>query len=174
MNGSVAPVGEQGLDFESFARSHYADILAYLRSRTRNSDAAFDLAQETFLEAYRHRGSFDPGRGDARMWLFGIARNVSAYAARRGATLPRLEALAEAAWVDPRPSEDARLTALDRCLEALSPRTREILRMLYQDSFNYAEISERLGLGLSAVKVAASRARQGIEACVRRRLGGRP
>lgn len=176
MTRSNAAVAEQAPDFEAFARAHYADILAYLRSRTRNPEAAQDLAQETFLQALRSRGGFDPGRGDAREWLFGIARNVSASQARRAGSLPRLEALVEDAWRGPRPgpADDARLSALDRCLESLASRSREILRMAYDESAGHAEIAERLGLGQGAVKVAACRARQALAECVRRRLGGRP
>jgi len=161
-------------DFETFARTHYADVLAFLLARTRNPETARDLAQETFLQAHRSRQGFDPARGGLREWLFGIARNVSAHAARRAAALPRLEALTEAAWAEPRPAEDGRLAALDRCLEALAGRTREILRLLYEESAGHAEIAERLGLGLSAVKVAACRARRALADCVRRRTGGRP
>ena len=165
-------VAERSLDFEAFAREHYADILAYLLARTRDVETARDLAQETFLQAHRSRLAFDPSRGGAREWLFGIARHVSAYAARRAAPLPRLEALAEAAWSDPRPADDPRLGALGRCLETLGARTREVLRLLYEEAAGHAEIAERLGLGLSAVKVAACRARWALADCVRRRTGG--
>lgn len=169
------PVAEPGFDVEVVAREHYADIVAYLRSRTRNAELAQDLAQETFLQAHRSRRRFDPARGDVREWLFGIARHVSASAARREGTAPRLEALIEGAWTKPPPGfEDHRLSALGRCLETLQSRTRDILRLLYDESLGYAEIGERLGLGLSAVKVAACRARQALAVCVRRRLGGRP
>jgi RNA polymerase sigma-70 factor (ECF subfamily) len=174
---ATAPdVGERGFDLEASARRHYADILAYLRSRTRNPEAARDLAQETFLQAYRSRRRFDPERGDLREWLFGIARNVSASAARRGEALPTLQAIVERAWSEPPETtgEDARASALGRCLEALTARTRDILRLLYDESMSHAEIGERLGLGLSAVKVAACRARQTLAECIRRRLGGQP
>jgi RNA polymerase sigma-70 factor (ECF subfamily) len=166
-------VAEQKRDFEAFARAHYADVLAYLRARTRDPETARDLAQETFLQAHRSLRAFDPARGGLREWLFGIARNLSANAGRRRATLPRLEALAEAAWAEPRPADDPRLAALDRCLESLAERTREVLRLLYDDALGHAEIAERLGLGLSAVKVAACRARRVLADCVRRRRGGR-
>lgn len=169
----AAPV-EGGFDVEASARAHYADLLAYLRARTRNPEAARDLAQETFLQATRSRKRFDPERGDVREWLFGIARHLSASAARRVGALPRLEELRDEAWLHPpaAPADDVRLAALDRCLDGLASRTREILRLIYDDALGYAEIGERLGLGLSAVKVAACRARQALAGCIRRRLGG--
>ena len=167
------PAVDPGFDVDAVARDHYADILAYLRTRTRNPELARDLAQETFLQAFRSRRRFDPLRGDAREWLFGIARHVSASAARREGSLPRLQALVDDAWTGAGASaEDVRLPALDRCLESLASRTREVLRLLYDDALGYAEIGERLGLGLSAVKVAACRARQALAGCIRRRLGG--
>jgi RNA polymerase sigma-70 factor (ECF subfamily) len=170
----AGPALDGGFDVEAIARVHYADILAFLRSRSRNVEIARDLAQETFLQAYRSRRRFDPSRGDVREWLFGIARHVSASAARREGGAPRLQALVDGAWSGPGAgAEDLRLPALDRCLEGLAERTREILRLLYGETLSYAEIGERLGLGLSAVKVAACRARQALAVCIRRRIGGR-
>lgn len=170
------PAAEAGFDIETSARDHYADILAYLRSRTRHPETAKDLAQETFLQAHRSRRRYDPGRGDVRDWLFGIARHVSAAAARRDGSLPRLAAIVEAAWHGPaaEPADDPRLTALVGCVDGLAARTREILQLVYEESLGYSEIGERLGLNVSAVKVAACRARQALAACIRRRLGGRP
>jgi RNA polymerase sigma factor (sigma-70 family) len=166
---------EDGVDIEASARAHYADVLAFLRCRTRNPETARDLAQETFLQAHRSRRRFDPDRGDVREWLFGIARNVSASARRHDSSLPFLASIVDQAWSGPAPAaaEDVRLSALSRCLDGLASRTREILRLIYGESIGYAEIGERLGLGLSAVKVAACRARQALALCVRRHAGGR-
>ncbi len=167
--------GGEVLDFENFIRGHYNEVLAYLLSRTRNLQVAQDLAQETFLQAYRSRGSYDPGRGGGLQWLMGIARNVSAYAARRQSAkarkAPLLEKIAEEAWSD-RPGEgveDARLAALRRCLGTLTERSRRIIELLYESGLTYAQVAERLGMGTGAVKVAAFRARQALLDCMRRR-----
>jgi RNA polymerase sigma-70 factor (ECF subfamily) len=168
--------GGPGRDFESFTRSHYAHVLAYLRWRTRDPHVAQDQAQETFLQAYRNRDAFDPARGNERAWLLGIARNVSANAARRQGTRPKeypgMDAIADGAWVDPRGprQEGERFAALQRCLETLTRRAREIIRLIYTEHMAYAEIAKQIGMGLSAVKVAACRARQALAECMRRRL----
>jgi RNA polymerase sigma-70 factor (ECF subfamily) len=165
---ALAAAAERGLDFEAAARQLYPEVLAYLRARTRNPDLARDMAQETFLQAYRSRHAFDPSRGDARGWLIGIARNVSAGAARRSGATPHLEAVAEGAW-GTGPEEDDRIPALRGCLEAVSARTREILRLVYESGLSHAEVAERLAIGLAAVKVAACRGRQALADCIRRR-----
>lgn len=171
-------VGE-AFDFEDFVRRNYGRVLAYLLSRTRTSDLAHDLAQETFLQAYRSRHSYDPARAGQVEWVMGIARNVSANAARRQSSRAEqrvgLEAILERAWkaAPASAAEDERLYTLRRCLEELTERTRTILELLYEGGLSYAEIAEQLGLGLSAVKVAASRARQSLLECMRRRQGGR-
>lgn len=172
--GVALQTAAPSLGFEAFARAHYAEVLAYLRFRTRNPELAEDLAQETFLQAYRSRRRFDPSRGAPREWLLGIARNVSASAARRRGLGPRVEAILESAWAAPSPAEteDARLSRLRRCLEALAERTREILRLVYEDGLGFAEIAERTGLAPGTAKVAACRGRQAVAACLRR--GGAP
>jgi len=44
-----------------------------------------DLTSETFVRAVGGFGSFDPGRGSARAWLFGIAARVYAQHCERSA-----------------------------------------------------------------------------------------
>jgi len=176
MNARTAAVlrdAGPGLEFEAFARANYPEVLAYLRFRTRNAELAEDLAQETFLQAYRSRRAFDPNRGGPREWVLGIARNVSASAARRRGLGPRVEAILENAWAAPceREEEDARLSTVRRCVDTLTSRTREVLRLVYEEGLGFAEIAERLGLGVGAAKVAACRGRQAVAACVQR---GRP
>jgi RNA polymerase sigma factor (sigma-70 family) len=60
--------------FSELVRVHHAPVRAYLARYVRDRETADDLAQETFLSAFR---SLPTWRGDAplRMWLLGIARN---------------------------------------------------------------------------------------------------
>src|SRR4051812_16080320 len=105
---------------------------------------AEDLAQETFLRAWRNLGSFDPARSQFSTWLFTIARNAALNdAARPGARIASTalytEASGEAASEQPA-ADDAlhtarrnqrlraalcRLDAADRTLIALA-YTREL------------------------------------------------
>jgi len=49
---------------------------------------AEDVAQETFLKAWRHGGAYDHRRGSVAAWLLTIARNLAIDAVRRGGARP--------------------------------------------------------------------------------------
>lgn len=53
---------------------YFAEIHQYIARRL-GSDAADDIAAETFLTAFRKRRRFDADRGIVRAWLYGIATN---------------------------------------------------------------------------------------------------
>lgn len=50
--------------------------------------AAEDVAQETFVRAWRHAGTFDPRRAPLSTWLLTIARNLALSRARLKRTPP--------------------------------------------------------------------------------------
>lgn len=62
--------------FDVFYRRHGRAILSYLWRQTASQDLALDLTSETFAAAFDAVARFDPGKGDARGWLFGIAKNT--------------------------------------------------------------------------------------------------
>src|SRR4051794_21858525 len=70
--------------FGVFYERHERAVLGFLGAATRSAELAADLTAETFAAALESAGAFDPERGSARVWLFGIARNVLASSARRG------------------------------------------------------------------------------------------
>jgi len=62
--------------FDALVAAHHGEIYRYLLRATSRRSEADDLAQDTFLRAYRaHRGL--PPDANARAWLFTIASNVA-------------------------------------------------------------------------------------------------
>jgi hypothetical protein len=53
-----------------------ADLLAYLERRTDSAEDAADLLGETLVVAWRRIGDLPADDEQARLWLFGTARNV--------------------------------------------------------------------------------------------------
>jgi RNA polymerase sigma-70 factor (ECF subfamily) len=65
-------------DFEAIYRANVAGITAFFARRCGEPQAVADLTSETFVQAIASLSSFDPHRGSARGWLFGVARHVYA------------------------------------------------------------------------------------------------
>jgi RNA polymerase sigma-70 factor (ECF subfamily) len=61
--------------FGHFYDRFETELLRFFLRATRRADIAADLAAETFASALEGAAGFDPERGNARGWLFGIARH---------------------------------------------------------------------------------------------------
>ena len=69
--------------FTAFYRHFERPVLGFFVNATSRSDLAADLTAETFARALESVAAFDPTRGRADQWLFGIARHVLAESYRR-------------------------------------------------------------------------------------------
>jgi len=72
-------------EFEVVYRANVAGVSAFFARRCSEPQAVADLTSETFVQAVASLGTFDPQRGSARAWLFGIARRVYAQHCERSA-----------------------------------------------------------------------------------------
>src|SRR3984957_21313140 len=60
------------VEFEQVYRGEVDVVTAYFARRCAEPQIVADLTSETFVRAAGGFGRFDPGRGSARAWLFGI------------------------------------------------------------------------------------------------------
>src|SRR5918998_647417 len=81
----LAVLGAEPEAFACFYRRHVTPLLAYFVRRTGRAERAAALTAETFAAALDGARRFDPARGPAVGWLYGIARRQLGHAARRGA-----------------------------------------------------------------------------------------
>ena len=165
--------------FAVLVAEHQACLRAYVRALGVTSDAVDDVAQEVFLVAYRRYAEYDPARPFAA-WLKGIAKLLAANERRRNQRRRWLvePSLAEAlAAIDEPHDEGGDLTAaighLRGCLELLPARSRELLRLRYEDDLDATALGIRLGRDGNAVRQALFRIRDLVRRCVEtRRLEG--
>jgi RNA polymerase sigma-70 factor (ECF subfamily) len=129
------------------------------------ADEARDVTQEVFLQAYRSIGSF---RGNSRFgtWLYRIAVNRAVDEARRQTRrrwLPFQETLASAPEPDSDPAEraekDLSRDLVQRVLQTVPARHRDVLVLRYYQELSMEEIAEVLGCSVTAAKVRLHRAR---------------
>ena len=66
----------------AFVRRFQARVYGVVITIVRDPGTAEDVAQETFVRAWRHAGTYDPRRGRVATWLLTIARNAAIDAMR--------------------------------------------------------------------------------------------
>lgn len=152
--------GEQA--FERLYRSHVQDVYRYALMVLRNRDDAEDVAQTTFLKAYRAYQRGDRPR-HPRKWLITIAHNTCGTRIRDARRRPQEVALEEQ-LIEPVPTGggDVDVQELVRAVGALSFNQRAALVMRELEGRTYAEISEVLELSTSAVETLLFRARRAL------------
>jgi RNA polymerase sigma-70 factor (ECF subfamily) len=142
--------------FAVIVRRHQSAVRGLLRRLcTGDAARADDLAQETFLRAYRRLSTW---RGGARLstWLHRIAFNVWASEARRR-TAPE-----PPPPDDPPPLEEAALARHDlaRAFAVLREEERAALALAYAEDLTHEEAAEILGVPLGTLKTNVLRGKE--------------
>ncbi len=146
--------------FAELVRIYQAPVRRFLARLTRRPDLADDLAQDTFVKAYRHIGSYR-GEGRFASWLLRIAYQEFVTAARRRAPV---ELTLEAEPGD-RGTGDRLVAALSiaRAMSALRPEERAAIDLHYRHELTHVEIAGVLRLPLGTVKSLILRGRSRLK-----------
>jgi RNA polymerase sigma-70 factor (ECF subfamily) len=148
--------------FVEVCRRHSDALGGWLQATLRDETLAGELLAETLSEAWFARSRFrDPGDGDARGWLFGIAKNLVRRVYRERA----IERRARLRLRMPVPEEDA-WAVIDRVaaaqqglsLEELPEEQRRALELRVFDELDYAEIGEALAITPEGARTRVFRA----------------
>lgn len=145
-------IHEAGVIFEELYRSCRDDVYAYAAGMLRDRTTAEEVTAIAFERAYRKRSGFDPRRGSARAWLFGIARNAALDELRRRgrqATLAADPADLTGAGTIHAVEQSERRMVLVNALAALGGRERELVALKFFAGLSNAEIGEVLGISES-------------------------
>jgi RNA polymerase sigma-70 factor (ECF subfamily) len=147
--------------FGELVRRHQSAVRNFLRHLTQGDHAlADDLAQDTFVQAYRGLARFR-GTSSFPTWLLGIAHNNWRNARRRQRTVPvGPEHLAS---LEPVPSS-APLSDLKHdlhgALTRLAPEERTVLHLGFEQGLSHSEIATVLDWPLGTVKTHLNRSKE--------------
>jgi RNA polymerase sigma-70 factor, ECF subfamily len=140
--------GEADLAFEQLYRSSRDDVYAYVAGLLRDRSAAEEVTATAFERAFRKRRRFDSGRGGARAWLFGIARNAALDELRRRRRQAELAA-DPADLGKPEADQDERRGVVVAALGGLDARERELVALKFFAGLSNAELAAVLGISES-------------------------
>ncbi len=141
---------------------HHAAVYRHALWLIGDSEAASDLVQETYYEAWKSLCRYRAPRRELA-WLLAILRRQAgrAYAARAARFESFSTALVEAA-AGPDEDVDA-LMDLVQGLQGLSVEQRELLLLYGLHGFSYQEIAVQLDVPLGTVMSRLARARRALE-----------
>jgi RNA polymerase sigma factor (sigma-70 family) len=155
-------------EFERLYRANVEAVTAYFARRSADPHVVADLTADTFVTAITSFGSFDPGRGTARAWVFGIARHVyAAYCDAYGQQQDRLQRLAGRRDLEPDQVEelldriDAERAGRDLVtgLGLLPDRDRALVELVDLAGLRPKEAAAVLGVTPGAARMRLMRAR---------------
>jgi RNA polymerase sigma-70 factor, ECF subfamily len=133
----------------------------------RNRADAEDVAQDSMVRAYRFFQGFRGG--DARAWFLQIVRNGCYSWLDKNRPMELMAEFDEELHVRPSASPEALAAQADEkqqlmlALEALPPRSREVLVLRELEECSYKEIAEITGIPMGTVMSTLSRARSRLQ-----------
>jgi RNA polymerase sigma-70 factor (ECF subfamily) len=152
-------------DEEAFAaiyRAYYERLCRVAYRYLRSRDAAAETVQELFLQLWRRRADREV-KGELGAFLHGATRRRALDVLRRTKrrTVP-LEQSEQEAMAAPEVIDERFMTleleaALQRAIDALPPRPRQILQMRLQRQLSYRQIAEELGIAVKTVEMHLTR-----------------
>jgi RNA polymerase sigma-70 factor (ECF subfamily) len=145
--------------FGELVRRHQSAVRQFLRHLTRDAALADDLAQETFVQAYRSLARF---RGDSAFttWLLGIAHNRWRNARRRlrpASALP--DDLPDHSEKAPSRTADLKHD-LALALRALTRDEQLAIQLGYQQGLSHSDMAALLQWPVGTVKTHLARAKE--------------
>ncbi|HYI21879.1 MAG TPA: sigma-70 family RNA polymerase sigma factor [Candidatus Limnocylindrales bacterium] len=150
---------------ERLYAAHHAEIYAYLARMVRDDELAADLAQESFIKAYRAFDTLaDPNR--ARAWLYQIAGRTALDELRRRKIVRFIPWTGESRGSAASAEElvlRGRLSAdLERALAKIPPRQRQALLLSELHDMTGLELADSLGVSHVAARALLTRGRESL------------
>lgn len=157
--------------WEPLVLAHQDAVFRFAYLLLGDPDDAKDIAQETFIRAWRHLARFDSNR-PLRPWLLSITSNLSSNRHRSAGRF--LSALTRAFYNEPVPSGMEEKSAqrmeadeLWKAVRSLNTADQQIIYLRYFLELSVAETSDAMGIAKGTVKSRLSRALEKLRTIIR-------
>lgn len=160
-------------EFERLFRSQKSRLNSFVRKHLRSAEAAQDIVQHTFLEAFRCWHKF---RGDSRpeTWLCGIALNLVRNSISRSPEYRYVfedvdsmdDYMIQDTAADPLELalREETMEQIRQAIDKLPRSMRVVVSMVALDGLSYQETAEELDIPIGTVRSRLSRAREQLKA----------
>ena len=162
MGTTTIDQNDHGDRFRTLYAANLSALLGYALRRVRSPEDAADVVAETFLIAWRRCAEVPPG-GEARLWLYGVARRVLANhlrgEGRRSQLGDRLRLELGNQVVHDPADEVVAVRSMQAALARLEDADREVLELTVWEQLAPREIAVALAISPETVRTRLSRAR---------------
>lgn len=168
----------RGADLQRLYQQESARLLGVVQRIVRNQPLAEDIVHDAFVNIWKRAASFDASRGEARGWIYAIARNLALNSVRDNAREMTVEdELMDAfdvdqslqAWRETHDAFDWQGCAdrMHLCLERLEPVRRNCVLHAYVEGLSHSEIAKQVGAPLGTVKAWIQRSLLNLRECLK-------
>lgn len=161
------------LSYETLLSEVWVFLQGYLNSKVYNKSQVDDIAQEVLIAIHKYRHTFNSDKSFLS-WMLAIAHHkITDHL--RVQYKQQIQELDETV-IDPTPDalnnliNNQRIEILQQAINELDPKPREVISLLKFEGLKISEVSVRLKLSESNVKVIAHRAYQNLEIRLRDKL----
>ena len=160
-------------------RFHQRPVRGWIVSHCPPGGDADEVAQKSFLAAFNRIEEFEVGTS-FRAWLFTIARyqlmtestrlrRIADYHSRFAPELLNRE-LDRRAGHEPDEWAQERLGHLRECMDCLHERSKQLVDWRYREEIPLAEMAERTGRSVAAMKKQLWLARRALQECIEKKI----
>ncbi|MBO0985001.1 RNA polymerase sigma factor [Rathayibacter sp. SD072] len=144
---------------ESVLAAVAPDLLGYFLRRTTDPEDAADLAGETLAAAWRSSRRMPSGPEEARMWVFGVARNTLHHHTRGRGRRDALTAALGHAIIQVEAEADHDGLDVRLAVAKLPTDHAELVRLVHWDGFTLEQAATHLGIPASTARSRHARAK---------------
>jgi RNA polymerase sigma-70 factor (ECF subfamily) len=158
--------------FDQLVKKYQKKIYFLAYRMVKNYDAADDIAQETFINAYSSIKSFKPGY-NFYSWLYRICMNLSInHLKRQKFVIPESQFEEEASPLEREATTEDPLSLLvrkeqerkiEQAIDSLPPKYKAVFILKVYEDLSYEEISQTLKISLGTVMSRLFRARERLQ-----------
>ncbi|HEX6811930.1 MAG TPA: sigma-70 family RNA polymerase sigma factor [Planctomycetota bacterium] len=172
MNPTPLAAPCDALELDEIVRRHQQNVWRFLRALGADPALAEELAQDTFLLAWRKRLAAR-SEAETAAWLLRTARFLWLRTRRhRQRHEQRLADTLLEWWLRQGAADagDRWLDALRSCRQQLGPRAAQALELFYADGLSRDAVASALGMRPNGTKTLLQRTRELLRDCIERRL----
>lgn len=159
--------GNDYLSFNILFHRYYSRLCAFVFEIIRDPEVAEDIVQEFYMKLWTQRSDLKI-KGNARSYLFSACRNAALNFVRDENTRRKNTQTATVTSMSDEeiPNMEDYLDALEKCIEKLPERSKQVFLMHKFEDYSQKEISEKLNISVKTIKNQIWKSLQYLRECL--------